>query len=62
MRPIVFDCPERNITVISDMLCAEGALQTLAGHRISIGCPVCQNVHWVMVRLSKRQLTKAASA
>jgi hypothetical protein len=61
MRPIVFDCPERNITVISDLLCAEGELQTLAGHRISVGCPVCQRVHRVLLRRPK-QHGAAASA
>jgi hypothetical protein len=62
MRPIVFDCPERNVTVISDVLCAEGALQTLVGHRISVGCPVCRGVHWVNVRVPKRFVAAAASA
>ena len=60
MRPIVFDCPERNITVISDVLCAEGALETLAGHRISVGCPICRGVHWVALRVPRRRLAASA--
>ena len=56
-RRLVFDCPERQVTVLTGIVCHDNATHVLETRPMNIECPVCAGVHCLMMRAYPKRKT-----